>query len=344
MGRPHVLVVRLDNLGDVLLTGPAIRAVAASARRVTFLAGPSGSAAAKLLPGVDDVVVFNAPWVAFDAPPVDRGRIDELIDQVAGLAVDEAFVFTSYHQSPLLMALLLRMAGVGSVSATSVDFPGRLLDVRHATIDGHEVEEALSLVETRGFRLAPGDDGRLRIDGPLIAEPPFDSPYVVVHPGASVPARRIPEELATATIALLTEIGWSVAVTGGASEAATTARCAAAGSPGRVVDLTGRLDLRQLAGVIAGASALVVANTGPAHLAAAVDTPVVSVFAPVVDATRWAPWRVPSVVLGDQHIDCAGCRARACPLSEQRCISGVTARDIVGAVARIARSSIELPA
>ncbi len=74
----HGLVVRLDNAGDVLLAGPAVRAVAAHCDRVTVLAGPRGAAAARLLPGADDVLTWRAPWVDLDPPPVrpdaDRPR------------------------------------------------------------------------------------------------------------------------------------------------------------------------------------------------------------------------------------------------------------------------------
>ena len=48
-----VLVARLDSVGDVLVQGPLVRAVAAGADRVVFLAGPAGAEAARLLPGVD---------------------------------------------------------------------------------------------------------------------------------------------------------------------------------------------------------------------------------------------------------------------------------------------------
>ena len=57
----HVLVARQDSVGDVLLAGPAVRAVAAGAGRVTLLCGPRGRAAAALLPGVDEVVVDMRP-------------------------------------------------------------------------------------------------------------------------------------------------------------------------------------------------------------------------------------------------------------------------------------------
>jgi ADP-heptose:LPS heptosyltransferase len=76
----------------------------------------------------------------------------------------------------------------------------------------------------------------------------------------------------------------------------------------------------------------VVANTGPAHLAAAVGTPVVSLFAPVVPAVRWAPYGVPRVLLGDQQAACRGTRARTCPVAGHPCLSAVTTADILTAL------------
>src|SRR5204863_6306366 len=113
-------------------------------------------------------------------------------DEAAGRRFDEAIIFTSFHQSPLPLALLLRMAGVPTIAAVSVDYAGSLLDVRHRVDDDiHEVERALSLVATLGYGLPDGDDGRLALrDG--VGErdrSPVPGQYVVVHPGASVPAR-----------------------------------------------------------------------------------------------------------------------------------------------------------
>ena len=71
---PHVLAVRLDNEGDVLLAGPAIRALAAGADRVTLLCGPRGRQAAALLPGVDEVLCGRAPWIDPEPDPVEPGR------------------------------------------------------------------------------------------------------------------------------------------------------------------------------------------------------------------------------------------------------------------------------
>src|SRR5829696_9377081 len=98
MRRPSVLVARLDNAGDVLLAGPAVRAVAAGARRVTLLCGPRGRAAAQLLPGVDEIVTWRAPWIDPEPEPVRRHDVLELVARIEALHVDEAVVFTSFHQ------------------------------------------------------------------------------------------------------------------------------------------------------------------------------------------------------------------------------------------------------
>jgi ADP-heptose:LPS heptosyltransferase len=87
--------------------------------------------------------------------------------------------------------------------------------------------------------------------------------------------------------------------------------------------------------VLESAACVVVGNTGPAHLATAVGTPVVSLFAPVVPADRWAPYGVPRLLLGDQGAACRGTRARACPVAGHPCLTSVTPEQVSDAVARL---------
>jgi ADP-heptose:LPS heptosyltransferase len=332
----HVLVARQDSVGDVLLAGPAVRAVAAGAGRVTLLCGPRGRDAARLLPGVDEVVAAHAGWIDAEPERVTRAGVDALVDRLVALELDQALILTSFHQSPLPLALLLRMAGVPTIAAVSVDYPGSLLDVRHRVDeDVHEVERGLSLAATLGYRLPEGDDRRLAVRrDPGAGVPRLERPYVAVHPGAAVPARAWAPERHAALVEALVAEGRRVVVTGGTAERPLTARVAG-GRPG-VVDLGGRVDLAGLAEVLAGAEAVVVGNTGPAHLAAAVGTPVVSLFAPVVPAVRWRPWGVRHVLLGDQGAACAGSRARVCPLPGHPCLDGVPVGDVAAAVGSLA--------
>jgi ADP-heptose:LPS heptosyltransferase len=328
------LVVRLDGAGDVLLAGPAVRAVAAACGPVTVLAGPQGAEAARLLPGVGEVLVWRSPWVDLDPPPVERRDVENLVDELSGRRFSDALVLTSFHQSPLPTALLLRLAGVGRIAAISTDYPGALLDVRHRLDDDvPEAERGLSLARAAGFRLPPGDDGRLAVRRPLPSVATPAERYVVVHPGASVPARRWPMERCAEAVGELTRRGRRVAVTGGPGERGLATMVA--GRWG--ADLGGVTDLAALAAVLDGADVVVTGNTGPAHLAAAVGTPVVSLFAPVVPAARWAPYRVPSVLLGDQNAECRGSRARVCPVPGHPCLSTVTARHVADAVEELVR-------
>jgi ADP-heptose:LPS heptosyltransferase len=322
------VVTRLDSFGDVLLAGPAIRAVAARADTVTLLCGPRGAPAARLLPGVDDILVWDAPWVGFTPPPVGRGEVELLIDTIDA---DTALVLTSFHQSPLPTALLLRLAGVDFIAADSEDYPGSLLDVRHRRAPhAHEVEAALDLAEAAGF--PPVDDGRPRVlPPPGTAGLTGPEPYVVLHPGASVPARAWSPDRCAEAARDLAAAGHRVVVTGGPGERDLTA--CVAGS--HALDLGGRTEAAELAGVLAGAGAVVTGNTGPAHLAAAVGTPVVSLFAPVVPAERWRPYGVPYVLLGDQDAPCAGSRARDCPVLGHPCLDTVTGHDVVNAVEKL---------
>ncbi len=330
--KPHVLAVRQDNNGDVLLAGPALRALASGASRMTLLCGPSGAAAARTLPGVDDVVVFEAAWIEAEPHAVERVNVDAFIDRLAAMRVGFAVIFTSFHQSPLPAALLLRMAGVPRIAAISDDYPGALLDVRHRGVadDAHEVERALALARAAGFTLPPDDGGRLQMRA-ASDNPAAGAAYVVVHPGATVPARAWNPASNRDLVAALRARGERVVVTGSAGERALCAFVAADGAE----NLAGRTDFATLARVIADARALVAGNTGAAHVAAAVGTPVVSLFAPTVPAARFRPWMVPHVLLGDQTIACRGCRARACPFEGQPCLGAVRVDDVLNALAAL---------
>jgi ADP-heptose:LPS heptosyltransferase len=344
----HLVVVRLDSMGDVLVCGPAIRAVAAATDSVTLLTGPLGEAAGRLLPGVDEVLVWNCPWIANPAPPVSAAEVAGLVDRLAARHFDEAVILTSFHQSALPTALLLRLAGVARIVASSEDYPGSLLDLRLPVAgDGPEPERMLAGVRAAGFELPPGDLGTLAVRLPAAADRlPVEPgmPYLVVHPGTTAAARAYPAERWAETVRLLAAGGWQVLVTGSAAERdltagiVATARAGLAQSEetGAVHDLAGALDLAGLARLLAGAEVVLAANTGPAHLAAAVGTPVVSLFSPVVPAIRWAPYGVPVVLLGDQDAPCRDTRRTVCPVPGHPCLSDVAAATVVAAVEQLA--------
>ncbi len=329
-------------MGDVLLTGPAVRALAAAGRGVSFLAGPDGAEAAGLLPGVTEVLTWRVPWIDATPVPVGHAALGKVTRILRRRRFSEAVIFTSFHQSPLPTALVLRVAGVARISAISSDYPGSLLDVRHQVDeDLPEADRNMSLVHAAGFELPSGDDGLLAIRGPLpdARRLAGREPYVVVHPTASVPARAPSPGRCAAIVKALSKAGHRVVVTGTNADRAVTAQV----SDDVAVDLGGRTTRPMLAAVLAGADVVVAPNTGAAHLAAAVGTPVVSLFAPVVPLARWRPHRVPTIVLGDQDAACAGSRARICPVAGHPCLNLIDAAEVVTAVATLSRRQRPIP-
>ena len=85
----------------MLITGPAVRAVAHTAEPWSILAGPRGRTAAELLPGVDEIVEYHAPWVDLEPPELTAAGIEALVKQIRDQDVTRALIFTSFHQSPL---------------------------------------------------------------------------------------------------------------------------------------------------------------------------------------------------------------------------------------------------
>jgi ADP-heptose:LPS heptosyltransferase len=333
----RAVVARLDSAGDVLITGPAVRAVAASHDGVTFLAGPRGRAAAELLPAVDEIIEWQAPWVDFDSPELTATHVESLVKQLRDVAPSRVYIFTSFHQSPLPLALICRMADVPWVGAISEDYPGTLLDLRHHVEAGiPEPWRALSLVRAAGCELPAGDDGMLSVRRP----PPLPSdiaatlgatPYVVFHPGAAVPARRPTTARSAQMVAALAAEGHRVVVTGDESERALTAAVARTNG----IDLGGRTAFATLGAIYAAARVVVAPNTGPAHLAAAVRAPVVSLFAPVVPASQWTPHGDNVIRLGNQDAPCRATRARTCPVDGHPCLDGITDSELLAAVERL---------
>lgn len=343
-------------MGDVLVCGPAVRAIAGypseptsdpatAENEVWMLVSPQGEAAARLLPGVAHVVVWDCPWITSPSPDATPQSIAELTALVTQARPHAAVILTSFHQSPLPLALVLRLAGVRNITGASVDFAGTLLDIRlrpGEDFDENQPEplRALRIASAAGFTSPPADTGRLSVrlsteareGAAALLTPLGDRPFVVLHPGAAVPAREWPATHYARAATLLHNEGIGVAVTGAGGETALTAAVAG----GSALDLGGRCDLELLAAVLERAHVVVVGNTGPAHLAAAVGTPVISLFSPVVPPERWAPYGVPVRLFGDQSAPCRATRARICPVAGHPCLSSVSPETVVDACVEIA--------
>jgi len=340
----RILIIRLDNLGDVILATPAIHAIRARlpSARLTLLASPSGAQVAALDPDLDEVIVYRAPWMDPDhLLSQDPSREASMVAHLRRRGFDGAIIFTSYHQSPLPAAYLSYQAGVPLRHAASIDGPGSLLTSRHRHPEKimHEVERGLDLVGGLGFEPS-GDD--LRIEphaadharmNALIARCRADGPVVVIHPGCTCPSRTYPpDRYVEVARALQREFAAQIFWTGAGSDAPIVEQIRQAlANPG--ISLVGQTSLSSLAALLAQADLAITNNTGPMHLAAAVQTPVVVLFALTNPPAEWHPWKVPHRLL-NQSVDCAICYQRVCPF-EQKCLRDVPIGDVVQAVSEL---------
>jgi lipopolysaccharide heptosyltransferase II len=329
----NLLCVRLDNIGDLLMTTPALRALKASApgRRITLLTSPAGAQAAAFVREIDQVIVFDAPWMK--ATPDGPTQDGAMIVQLAARGFDAAVIFTAYSQSPLPAAYLAYLAGIPLRLAHCHENPYRLLsdwvpDPEPGKTVRHEVRRQLDLVasvgcHTRNERLSFAVPRRSRervqrMLAALVADPAMSArPLVLAHPGASAPSRRYPpESFARALDLLARDSGCEIVFTGAEAEAALIASIQGAMmSPSH--SLAGRLELAELGAAIAAADLLVCNNAGPAHIAAALGTPVVDLYA--LTNPQHTPWKVPSRVLF-HDVPCRYCYKSACPTGHHDCL------------------------
>jgi ADP-heptose:LPS heptosyltransferase len=198
----HILAVRLDALGDVLMTTPALRALKESrpGRTLTLLTSPAGAEVASLVPEVDDVTIYEAPWMKATPPRPDSTADYTMADHLRG-RFDAAVIFTVYSQNPLPAAFLCYLADIPVRLAHCHENPYQLLthwvpDPEPAGGVRHEVRRQLDLVATVGGRTG---DERLSLRIPeaargrvarLLREAgvDVDRPWVVIHPAP--PPRR----------------------------------------------------------------------------------------------------------------------------------------------------------
>ena len=347
----NVLCVRLDALGDVLMSTPASRALKESCpgRRVTLLTSTSGAAVARMIPDLDDVMVYEAPWMKSAGPLAalpGRATADlEMIERLRARGFDAAVIFTVYSQNPLPAALFCQLAGIPRRLAHCRENPYALLtdwvkEEEPEHFVRHEVQRQLDLVATVGshsvderLSIAVSDAARESVRAKLTAHGvDLSAPWLVVHPGATAPSRRYPAELfAEAARLIALEHGEQVVFSGSAAE-----RELVDGIRHAMLEpsftVAGELDLAELVALVAEAPLLVSNNTGPAHIAAATGTPVVDIYA--LTNPQHTPWRVASRVLS-HDVPCKYCYKSVCPRRHHDCLRLVSPESVARAAGEL---------
>jgi rfaE bifunctional protein kinase chain/domain len=354
----NIVLIRLDNLGDVLLTTPAFHAVKETLpeARLTLLASPVGAQVAELDPDIDEVMVYQSPQMdTWRTLPQDSEREQHMIALLKARHFDGALIFTSFRQSSLPAAYLCYLADIPLRAAASIDGSGSLLTTRHKHPEHmmHEVERGLDLVAALNMHTSERDmvlrvpaRARERIIQRVKKDAASRTgPLVVVHPGCSMPARTYPWEMYAEVVSLLIlRIGARVCLTGAGSERELVERIIARVPAERrdaVQDMAGSLTFPELCALIQYADLTITNNTGPMHISSAVKTPVVALFALTNPPEQWGPWQVPHRLLF-HDVPCRICYSRVCPYQHE-CLRLVTPAMVVSAASELLADVTQSP-
>lgn len=294
----NVLCIRADNMGDVIMSSPAMRALKESfGSRITLLTSHAGALVMPHLDCVDALITADLPWAghAREAGP----DLSDLARKIASMHFDAAVIFTVYSQSALPAAMLAYMAGIPVRVAYTRENPYALLttwlpdDEPYEQIS-HQVERDLNLVSVLGAHVA---DDRLilaqRDSAPV--ESDGKPGCILLHPGVSEEKRKYPAELWIETGRLLrAKYGLPLLVSGAASEKALTDAIAEGIGVG-ARSLAGELSIGAFIALVRGARCVVSVNTSTIHIAAAVQTPVVVLYAQT--NPQHTPWKSPCELL-----------------------------------------------
>ena len=332
------------------MTGPAIRALRESGphRRVTLLTSPSGAEAGRLLPYVDEVLVYEAPWMKSTPTHADGARHIEFVQSLRARAFDAAAIFTVYSQSALPAALFCYLAELPLRLAHCRENPYHLLtdwvkDTEPESGIRHEVQRQLDLVASVGARTK---DRRLSIS---VSDTSFvtvkrllrdvlvpKQPWVVIHPGATAASRRYPPEgFAAVATSLVRDLGWRVLFTGIDSERdLITTIQSMMEAPS--YSLAGDLSLGEFAALLSLAPLLIANNTGAVHVAAAVGTPLVDLYA--LTNPQHTPWMVPHRLLS-HDVPCKFCQKSVCPEGHHQCLRLITPEQVVAAARELSQQA-----
>ncbi len=328
----RVLAVRPDNLGDVIMLTPALRALrrAVPQAHLELLVSPAGSALRPMIPELDGQFVISPSWQQVGRAGHDdrhaAAREQALVDLLRVRRYDVMVVFTSFSQSPWPAAYAGLLAEIGIRIVHSVEFGGAVAThwVTPPPETTHQVDRCLHLLSAVGIQATDGGDPAAART-PRLHVPPEarmaaatalagiggpDS-YALLLPGASCPSRRYDRRRFATAAALIAERGLPVLVCGSAAEEALIDEVVADAHHPAVRALP-PLPLTSFAALVEGAAVAVTNNSGGMHLADALGTPVAVAYAGTERLGDMRPRAVPAVLL--QHaMPCSPCRQFRCP-------------------------------
>jgi ADP-heptose:LPS heptosyltransferase len=320
MPHPRVLLIRLSSLGDLIVLTSTLSLLETAGAEVDLLTKREYFPIFKGDPRVRRLI------------PFERG-IRGILRTARSLRSERYDVAFDLHVKPATLALLL-LSGAAHRARYRKRSLSRHLAVRaHRTLPEVPVAELYARPVLRLLELETGiPDPEIRgFRTPAGAPKP---PYAVLVPGGRSRTKRWPEDHYRALARELSAAGETVVLAGDRGDAGLCARIR--GDDPKIVDLSGRTDLPALAGLLHGARYAVANDSGPAHLAAAVGTPLYVFFGPTHPSFGFRP-RGSRVRVLEREMDCRPCALHGedrCPHPVNHCLARIPPETVLDLLLR----------
>jgi ADP-heptose:LPS heptosyltransferase len=259
---------------------------------------------AKHIPGIDNVIIADVPWVKTKKNEGAAGYL-KVVEHLRRQNFDAAVIFTVFSQNPLPAVMLAYLAGIPCRLAYCRENPYELLthwvpDKEPYTSIAHQVSRDLALVghvgattknQALGLKV-PNTAYAGMMQKMKTAGVDTDKPWIIVHPGASETKRLFPLVQFNQILQKIIEQSPATLVITGTQNEKLIAHHLCTGLGDRAVSMVGSFSLEEFMALIDIAPLVLSVNTGTVHIAAALHTPVVVLYA--LTNPQHTPWNVPS--------------------------------------------------
>lgn len=346
----RLLIIRPDHLGDVLLSTPAIRALKHKRPDISIHV-LVGEWSADVLANYDEIdLVLTLPFPGFNRksqPNLPNPYMQAISSarKLRQIGYSSAIIMRPDHWWGAMLAFF---SGIRERVGYDVHNVSPFLTNRLAYHHQHVVEQNLRLVETWTGQVQPKNvDYSFPVDEDdkkYIAtyledwQITSDKPIICIHPGSgSVSKLWEPQKWAKVADILTTQFSASIVFTGSASEAPLIHSIIQFMTEKAYI-IAGSTNLGQLAALQYRSLAVLGADSGPMHLAAAVDTPTITLFGPA-DPIEFAPWghRSKHAIL-TSNIACRPCRIldwHDDKMAYHPCVREITVGQVLDEVRRV---------
>jgi ADP-heptose:LPS heptosyltransferase len=325
----RIAIFRALQMGDLLVAVPAFRAIRTCfpQAEITLIGLPWAAAFVQRFRCYLDRFVEFAGYPGIKEQPVHPKRVRRFIAEQRHYGYDLLVQLHGNGQTSNPFVLELH----GKVTAGTYEGspPADLTLAAPYPSDQHEIYRCLTVAKLLGCtELTPSlefplfEADRAEADVLLQNLALTQHPWIGIHPGARPPARRWPiEYFAQVADKLAQRFDAQIILTGSATEQAT-AQAVIAHMHAPAINLVGKTSLGGLGALINKLDLFISNDTGPAHLAHALNTPSITIFGPA-DYQRWAPLDQALHKMVRRPVACSPCGYWTCPI-DHRCLRWLT--------------------